>query len=178
MKNIKMSLVAIACVVGMQSFAQGRPSLSIGAELGIPVGDLNLTQKIGIGGSAKFALPVATGTDLTLSAGYMSFSGDEYNAPGNLLIKRPALNFIPIKAGVRFKVQPASGFYLEPQLGYTSVNTPNSNTTASGGFTYAANAGYMFSKQVDLSARYEGVSLKNNVNFNFVGARLAYNFSL
>src|SRR5690349_2657626 len=100
MKNkIIASLIALTAVCCSQSFAQGRPSLNIGAELGIPVGDLNAGQKIGVGGSLKAAFPVFTGGDFTLSAGYISFSGDEYNGPGQTTIKAPALNFIPIKAG-------------------------------------------------------------------------------
>ncbi len=51
-------------------------------------------------------------------------------------------NFIPVKIGARYRFVPG-GFYFEPQLGYTSINSPGS-TKASGGFTYAANAGYMF----------------------------------
>lgn len=172
--KIKFSLVALLAFFGTQSFSQyARPSLSLGVELGIPTGDLNGTQKIGIGGSAKAAFPVASDLDLTVSAGYISFSGDEIGS-----FKYPALNFIPIKAGVRYRFAP-HGFYLEPQLGYTSINTPGSSTSGKGGFTYAANAGYFFTRNWDISARFEGVSKKGNQgNLAHVGLRLAYNFSL
>jgi len=165
-------LVALATIVVSGTYAQvGRPSLSIGAELGIPAGTLNNTQKIGIGGSAKAAFPVGPETDITVSAGYVSFSGVEIGS-----FKYPALNFIPLKAGVRYRFIPG-GFYLEPQLGYTSISAAN-NGGSTGGFTYAANAGYMINSQWDLSARYEAVSLKNDVLYPQVGVRLAYSFKL
>ena len=174
--KIALSLVALSAFFCSQTMAQGKPSLSIGAELGIPVGDLNNTQKIGVGGSLKAAFPLFDGGAFTLSGGYISFSGDEYNGPGNLIVKRPALNFIPIKAGLKYQFAPG-GFYMEPQLGYTAISTPNDNTSAKGGFTYAYNIGYMINNQFDISTRYEGVS-RNNSNLNHIGFRLAYNFSL
>lgn len=178
MKKIIFGSFALFCLMtATQTNAQskGRPTLGVGFEVGVPAGDLNATQKIGIGGTAKLALPVAAGTAITLTSGYISFSGDEYTIAG-ATIKRPAMNFIPIKVGVRYQFVP-NGFYLEPQLGYTSIGTSNSNTSATGGFTYAANAGFLINNQWDLSARYEAVSRKGN-NLPFLGFRLGYNFSL
>ncbi len=177
MKNkIVVSLVVLSVFVCTQTMAQGRPSLSVGAELGIPVGDLDKTQKIGVGGSLKAAFPIFEGGAFTLSGGYIAFSGDENTTSNGTIIKRPALNFIPIKAGLRYMLTPA-GFYMEPQLGYTSINTKSENTSATGGFTYAYNIGYMLNRQIDISTRYEGVSRKNS-NLNHIGFRLAYNFGL
>lgn len=174
--KLGLSLVVLSAFICSQASAQGRPSLSIGAELGIPTANLNATQKIGLGGSLKAAFPIFEGGAFTLSGGIINFSGDEYRGPGDLIVKRPALNFIPLKAGLKYMVSP-NGFYMEPQLGYTSINTPNDNTSAKGGFTYAYNLGYMLSPQVDLSTRFEGLS-RNGSNLNHVGVRLAYNFSL
>ncbi len=170
-KKMKFLLIAFAAMTTSYSYAQ-RPTLGLGFEVGVPAGDLNNTQKIGVGGSANVAFPVGGGTALTLSAGYLSYSGDEIGST-----KLPALNFIPFKAGVRHQFTPY-GFYLEPQLGYTSINTPNSNTKAHGGFTYAAKAGYMINSKVDASARYEAVSLKNDVLYPQLVFRLGYNFGL
>ncbi len=174
--NIRLALIGLFTFACSSAFAQGRPALSIGAELGIPVGDLNATQKIGLGGSLKAAFPVFEGGAFTISGGIIRFSGDEYRGPSDLIIKRPALNLIPIKAGLKYMVSP-SGFYMEPQLGYTVINNPGANTSASGGFTYAYNIGYMLSRQLDVAARYEGLS-RNGSNLNHIGFRLGYNFGL
>jgi hypothetical protein len=155
-----------------QSIAQvssaGRPSLSLGAEVGIPVGDLNKSQNTGFGGSLKGIFPLFEGGALTLSAGYIGFSKDERSIA-------PALNFIPLKAGLRYNLSPG-GVYLEPQLGYTSTSAKNSNIPNSGGFTYAAALGTMV-QALDLSVRYEGVS-RNGTTLPFIGVRGAYNFKL
>ncbi len=171
MKKIFLCISAAVLVFVVEATAQvGRTTFGVGFELGVPTGDLNKTQKIGVGGTGEFAYYVGKGTAVTLNAGYISFSGDQIGP-----VKLAALNFIPIKAGIRYTVAPS--LYLEPQLGYTSISTPNSNTSGSGGFTYAAKAGYMLTKSLDLSARYEGVSRKNS-NLNFLGFRLGYAFGL
>jgi len=174
MKKIRLFLLGLSSVLIMHSFAQTseipRPSLSIGVEGALPVGEFNDSHKFGIGGSAKFAFPVASNLDLTLGAGYMSYSGKEYFAG----IKRRTLNTIPIKAGVRLRA--ASGLYFEPQLGYTSFKSKGEDEGA-GAFTYAANIGYALSKGVDLGVRYEAFS-KDEITYPFIGARLAYSFSL
>lgn len=175
-KRFAVGLVVLSAFFCSQSMAQGKPSLSIGAELGIPVGDLNNTQKIGVGGSVKAAFPIFEGGAFTLSGGYIPFSGDEFTGTNGVIVKLPGYNFIPIKAGLRYMLTPG-GVYMEPQLGYTSINTTNKNTGAKGGFTYAYNLGYMINRQFDLSTRYEGVSRKNS-NLNHIGFRLAYNFGL
>jgi hypothetical protein len=174
-KSIKLSMLVGLAFTCAEAFSQGRPTLGIGAELGVPAGNLNATQKIGVGGSAKLAFPVGGGTAITISGGYISFSGDESRNAANVIFKNPAKNFIPIKAGVRYNVVP-NGIYLEPQLGYTSISTQNTNGST-GGFTYAANAGYIVNKVLDISARYEAVSI-NNFTLPHVGFRVAYNFAL
>ena len=173
-KIINVSMTAIAILLCSQSIGQvstaGRPSLSLGAEVGIPSGNLNTTQKLGLGGSLKALFPLFEGGALTVSAGYVSFSGDETGS-----FKYPALNFIPFKAGLRYNLTPG-GVYLEPQLGYTSIATQNSNTSATGGFTYAGNLGVLL-QALDLSVRYEAVS-RNGHTLPFLGLRGAYNFKL
>lgn len=175
-KIINVGLFAMATFICSQSIAQvssaGRPSLSIGAEVGMPTGDFNASHDIGLGGSLKALFPLFDGGALTLSGGYISFSGDEI---GNTGVKRQALNFLPFKAGLRYNLTPG-GVYLEPQLGYTSINTSNSNTSATGGFTYAANLGVML-QAIDLSVRYEGVS-RDGFTWPYLGLRAGYNFKL
>jgi hypothetical protein len=171
-KIINSTLVVLAIMICSQSVAQvtsaGRPSLSLGAEVGVPVGDLNTSQNTGLGGSLKAIFPLFQGGALTLSGGYLGFSRDESTI-------FPALNFMPFKAGLRYNLSPG-GVYLEPQLGYTSISSKNSNNSNTGGFTYAAALGTML-QAIDLSIRYEGVS-RNGTTLPFIGIRGAYNFRL
>lgn len=176
MKKIKLLIAFITLLAAGNLQAQRGvfgigPSFSIGVEAGIPVADLSTFNNLGIGGSAKLGVPLFDGGDVTLSAGYISFSGK--NAP---IGKYAALNLIPIKAGLRFKL--ANSVYGEPQLGYTSYKRSGASD-GSGAFTYAANLGFLLSRNFDLAARYENASKSSNgqnLNLSHIGLRLAYNF--
>jgi len=176
MKKFQFLLIASFLFTTAKTFAQESsipsPSLNIGVEAGLPVGDFADSHKLGLGGSLKALFPVAPDAAITLSAGYMSFSAKEYEF-GGVTAKGPAVNMIPIKAGFRYNFQ--TGLYFEPQLGYTNFKVKDGESA--GAFTYAANLGYLFNQKVDLSARYEAFS-KNDNTTSFVGLRLGYNFSL
>lgn len=169
MKKITF-LVVVAVMFGcMPSFSQvsiiPKPSLNIGVELASPVGDFSETNKLGVGGSLKLAVPVASDLALTGSVGYLSFTGKDQT-----IGKSPAVNMIPLKAGVRFRFP--GGLYFEPQLGYTNFKLKDA-ASSNGAFTYAANAGFLISK-LDVGARYEAYS-KNNNTTSFVGLRAGVN---
>ena len=178
MRTIKFLLVGLTVLVATNLFAQksdskkeaDKASVSVGVEVGLPIGDLKQTSSIGIGGSVKAAIPVFDGGAFTLSAGYMTFSGKTVDILGQSF-KFGSLGMIPIKAGLRFVI--SEGFYGEPQLGYTLY----SGSGNSGAFTYAANLGFMVNNSVDISARYEAAS-KNSSTISFIGARIAYSFGM
>jgi hypothetical protein len=166
-------ILALGTIVSFSASAQnkkttGGTSLSIGAEVALPTGDLNNTHKLGLGGSAKLAIPVVTNGDVTISAGYITFAGKDIGSG----IKFSNYNIIPVKAGFRYSFD--GGFYLEPQLGYSFVSFGGSSD---GAFTYAPNIGYMINRMVDISARYEAAS-KSGGTVSHIGFRIAYNFSL
>jgi len=190
-ETIQLFVMAAAVLAGNYTFAQstgtaskttasttdvvysGRPTLSIGANATKPVGDFDAISDFGFGGDIKLAIPVATSTDITLNAGYLYFSRDNNHAP-----QLKATELYPFKAGVRYRFKPR-GFYVEPQVGWTSANTPGAAENH-GGFTYAANLGYYLSNHFDLSARYEEIARNSDAGGNraFAGLRLAYNFKL
>jgi hypothetical protein len=167
-----VTLFATASTYAQKETRVGRPSISVGVDGALPLGDFKESHKFGIGGTVKGAVPVATGVDITLTTGYISFGGKTDSDWGEIY-KVPAVNMIPIKAGVRYTF--AAGPYFEPQIGYTLLSAKGMKST--GAFTYAANVGVMISPQVDLGVRYEAMS-KNSSTSSFLGARLAYNFSL
>jgi len=167
-----VTLFATAASYAQKETGVGRPSISVGVDGALPLGDFKEGYKFGIGGTVKGAVPVATGLDVTLTAGYLSFAGKSESYFGEVY-KNAALSLIPIKAGVRYRLD--AGPYFEPQLGYTIMSSKGFKST--GAFTYAANVGVMLSREVDLGVRYEAMS-KNSSTTSFLGARLAYNFSL
>ena len=122
------------------------------------------------GGSAKAAFNVVDNGFITVSAGYISFSGKDMGFG----IKMPAINIIPLKAGFRYNVG-ASGFYVEPQIGYSIAKAKGGDSD--GGFTWAPNVGYTIKNMIDLSARYESISMDGG-SISHLGFRVAYNFNL
>ena len=182
MKKFKIALLGMSLLLVVSSFAQsekkkssGGTTFSVGVEAGLPVGkDLSDSWSFGIGGSAKAAINVFDGGDVTISAGYITYTG-KTTTIGGVSYKNGALGTIPLKAGLRFKL--GESFYGEPQLGYTMAKV--SGATGNGnGFTYAAGFGYLASS-VDVSVRYEAWSKsENGATFSpsFIGLRVAYSF--
>lgn len=167
MKRILLTLAVLGSVV-CSSFAQsksdGGGKFSIGLEAGIPVGDASDFYNVVLGGSLKYAQPIATGTAFTISAGYSSFMGKTVGG-----IKYGSTGFIPVKAGIKYSF--AEAFYGEAQLG-ASFGTASGSKT---GFAYAPGIGYAFGGGVDLGVRYEGWSYSGGT-ISQVAARLAYSF--
>ncbi|MFD0764075.1 outer membrane beta-barrel protein [Mucilaginibacter lutimaris] len=171
MKKV-LFLLTVLCGISISSFAQSSSEsgkFSIGVEAGLPVGKVKDYSNFAIGGSLKYDHPIATGTFVTLSAGYNKFlSNDDAKTIDYKLYA------IPVKVGLRYFL--AENFYGEAQLGAAFVNESvggiSGNTTT---FAYSPGVGYNFGGGVDLGVRYEGWS-KSGTTVSQVAARLAYSF--
>lgn len=172
MKKMKLSIVAAGMFLTFSTFAQdvvkGRPSLQIGVNAGVPLGDFKETHKTGFGGDLKVLFPIFEGGFATLSGGLTSFPGKS-----ELGFKIPNLKVIPVKAGVQYRFP--GGFYFEPQLGYSRFSVKDED--GYGAFTYAANVGILVNKIIDLSAFYQGAS-KDGSTLDYFGAKAAINLGL
>ena len=162
---MKKVLLATLLFVGLAAttFAQDGGKFSVGVEAGVPVGSASNTHNFVIGGSLKYGLPIADGTDFTISAGYSSFQGKTVGS-----IKFPALGFVPVKAGIKYFL--ADSFYGEAQVG-AAFSTQSGGGTA---FAYSPGVGFKFSDVVDLGVRYEAWS--KNGTTGQVAARLGFSF--
>jgi hypothetical protein len=167
MKRILLTLAVLGGVV-CSSFAQsksdGGGKFSIGLEAGLPVGDASTYNSFVIGGSLKYAQPIASDLAFTISAGYSSFMGKTVGG-----VKFGSTGFVPVKAGIKYNF--AEAFYGEAQLG-ASFGTASGSKT---GFAYAPGIGYNFGGGVDLGVRYEGWSYSGGT-ISQIAARLAYSF--
>jgi len=174
MKKQLLTLLFVAGIVTC-SFAQSKPDslsatkggvkFSIGAEAGIPVGDISIGYNFVLGGSAKLEVPTSQSTYLTISAGYNAFFAKsilkEFGAPATS-------GFVPLKAGL--KAYASGNFFIEGQAGIAF-------STESGGghaFAWSPGIGYTFDKGFEVGARYEGWS--NGGTIGQISARLAYRF--
>lgn len=147
------------------TYAQtGNNQVSIGPEVDLPIGTFGDYYKLGFGGSVKGLFGVGTAGQVTLMAGYSSFTGKS-DAPGYDLSSYK-FNIIPILVGYR---QNFSGFYAEPQLGMAIYNTKVSGISESETrFTWAIGAGYAMSA-FDIGVRYQ-----SHTGSNLFALRIAY----
>jgi hypothetical protein len=170
MKKITLAIVAIA--IFSAAFAQKgddkRLHFSVGPEVGFATGDFNITHSVGFGATAQAEYNVGTGTDITFTAGYLSYAGRSAGSG----IKFKAAGILPLKAGVKYTL--VKSLYGAAQLGVGIFN--NNGGSA---FAYTPMVGYEFSTNsgnaVDASLKYDGYS-KSNLNWGAVGIRLAYIF--
>ena len=158
------------------SFAQkGKNQIGVAAEVGIPTGDVADVSKIGIGGSVKGLYGVGTAGQLTLTTGYIVFSGKD-EIKDLFEADKISNSIIPVLAGYRHNF---SGFYAEPQLGYSFLNSrvkggDFDGKESDGAFTWAAGLGYVFNK-FEVGARYQSMH-SDGESSAFIGIRVGYNF--
>lgn len=167
--------IGLCTIAAVKSNAQDAKtsgvSLSIGAELAIPTGDLSLVTPLGLGGSVKAVFPLSNVLGFTVSAGYQHYLKKNFFGE-----RIGGFHGIPLKGGIRVNID--KGFYIEPQAGYTSFgSSENPDAGYEGAFTYAGNVGYLINGKVDISIRYESAT-KGGSSLSHVGLRIAYNFKL
>ena len=156
---MKKLFLAFAAIVITAASVNAQAKFSIAGNLGVVT---DTYGKLAAGGDLQVDLPATTGLKITLSGGYESFS---YKTNSGVKFHS---SFIPLLAGAKFNL--STNLYGHAQLGY-SVSTASGGT---GAFTYAPSLGYMISKNLDLSAKYMGLS-RNGATSSAVVARLAYN---
>jgi len=174
MKRIYFQVLAIF-LFSVAGFAQkGNNAIGAGGDMGFPTGQFGDEFKPGVGMYAKGMLGVGKAGQVTFSSGYMAFKKREtwqgFSA---------TLNQIPLLLGYRHNF---NAFFVEPQLGYSIIGAKiitvedETFTESDGIFIGAANIGYVFNKQIEISARYQ-TGGKNGTNLGLFGIRLGYNFS-
>jgi hypothetical protein len=173
MKKLLLMIAVVLASTACLKAQDKRVALSIGAEGMVPVGDFNNTHKFGIGGSLQAEYKPAADIGLTVSLGYLSFSG---KSVGNLKYKNAS--FVPVMGGVKYYFSPK--VYAHGQLGvaFGASDIVGSLVHVNGKgslFAYSPGIGFQLSPQIDAEIKYLGLS-QNSYNLNSAGVRLAYNF--
>ncbi len=155
-----------------QTFAQ-RSEISVGPEVGIPIGSFRDEAKFGFGGTVKYVFAVDKTYGLTLQSGIVGYIARERMAvpyPGAPSIDYN-FNAIPIKLGGRYRYKCV---FAEPQIGLTYFSNQHllQNTST---LTYGINVGGYLSKHLTLEGNFERW---NRGGYNHIGLRLAYNFHI
>ena len=163
---MKKLLLIAALAVSSVSFAQDKGSskplsFSVGAELGMPIGDAaEVTSFVG-GVTAQLDYSVASQVSLTLNTGYGKFFGKDGG---------DGFGAIPFLAGVKYHFN--DQFYGSAQLGMTFTSSEGESNSS---FTYAPGIGYKASDKIDVLLKYTTIS-EQGFDLSAVGIRLAYNF--
>jgi hypothetical protein len=185
-KSIFTLLVFGLIVQTTNSFAQnGR--FSVGAELGLPMGDFSDVSSMGFGGSVRYEYPITDNIGLMGTVGYLTFSGKTVDGfdYGNT-------SMIPIQVGGKYYfTENQNGIYLALNLGVhsTSYDSPDititdpitgitvtepGGTISNTDVSYAPEVGYHL-PNVDIGLRYQMIATDPSTT-SYLGIRLAYVF--
>jgi hypothetical protein len=188
-KNFMKLTLAVAMVfISTGLFAQnGR--FSLGAEIGLPMGDFGDAASAGFGGSLRYEMPMGDNLALTATAGYLMFSGKDQEILG-VEIEGADWSMIPIQVGAKYYfMEQQEGFYAQVELGVhaMTVKTPSYSTTIFGipvtvpessasstELSYAPALGYHMAN-IDIGVRYQMIATEGS-STSYLGLRLAYVF--
>ena len=193
---MKKTLFSIALVLGLIGSASKSEAhdgrLSIGAELGIPMGDFADFNGIGIGGTIRYEAPVGDNLGITGTAGYLSFSGKDFTVAG-FTFKGESTYLIPVQAGAKYYFdQQQEGLYGHVMVGVHMYKTTEATvdpvtfaiTTKDkmkAALSYAPEIGYHM-ENIDIGLRYQiysisaddGLGGTKTKSYSYLGLRLAY----
>jgi hypothetical protein len=180
MKKIYATIVSVMLVMGLS--AQDN-QVSIGADIGLPIGDFGDAASLLIGPSAGFELPVGDNLGVTVQVGYsIAMLKDDVSD----IIANWSL--IPAQAGLKYYFSESqAGAYGHAQIGIhaSSVKTEDidlgplgtieGETTSNTDLSWAIGAGYMLEK-FDIGLRYNTItSSEDGVDASsYIGLRIAY----
>ncbi|MBZ9630141.1 hypothetical protein LB465_05060 [Salegentibacter sp. LM13S] len=143
-------LVLIFCFMLMgATVMHAQSGLRVGANIGLPVGDIEEASNFQAGADLAYMVGVADMLYVGPKIGYTRFFMDEDNF-GGFEVDDPA--FLPISASGRVSL--ARGFFFGTDLGY-AVGLNDGND---GGFYYRPQVGYNFGI-IGIVGSYTGISV-------------------
>lgn len=170
MKKLFLLLMCISVVYvsngqsrARRATASSTPSaVSLGVELGVPVGENGKVYSMIIGGSLQYEAMPSSDLGITVSAGYLQYPVKSKYGGGSV-------GFVPLLGGVKYYFSPMA--YFHAQLG-AAVGTAKGQGTS---FAYTPGLGLKFSRNFDGELKYVGISNKGGTIDNVL-LRLAYTF--
>ena len=166
---LAFSIAAFTLAANAQT---GKNQIGVGADVGIPTGDFGDGVKTGFGGYVKGLFGIGEAGQITFTSGYSAFKAKESTSEF-----KATASIIPLLAGYRHNF---SGFYAEPQVGYSIYGAKIksegiSASSSEGAFSWAVGFGYVINN-VDFGARYQSMH-KDGESLAIVGIHVGYNFS-
>lgn len=163
MKMKSMLVVIALMMVTLATTAQtkSKVAFSIGGELGVATGNLNIPYSIGIGATAQLDYAMDENAAITFNSGIIEFIGKKIKGTNT---KYRSVAVIPFLGGVKYYF--TTNLYGAAQLG-ASVFTQNGSGAK---FTYSPGLGFKVNERVDALVKYTGYT---DLGGSF-GVRVAY----
>ena len=174
----KLLLAVMLFIISFAGYSQkGNNQIGVGADIGIPTGDLGTLANVGFGGYLKGLYGVGNAGQVTFTTGYSSFKvKDEFRVAAG--VDKLNYRIFPLLLGYRHNL---NGFYIEPQLGY-SVHSAKatlgsvSATESDGAFTWGGGIGAAVKSGFDFGVRYLSATKEGDA-ISWVSIHIGYNFS-
>ena len=163
MKNLLLAFVITATAFSANAQKNKNVKFSLGAELGVPTGNLNTRYSIAVGATVQADVKIDTDAALTFNTGVIEYVGKKIK---NTNFKYRSEALIPLLVGVKYYFTPM--VYGSGQLG-TSISTAQNGGST---FTYIPGVGFKFDEKLDLLVKYTGYSGDGGA----FGVRLGYTF--
>lgn len=172
MKKVLLTVFAVMTLTAMSFGQKNSFHLGIGAEVGVPTGDLKDAAKTGFGGSVKALYGVTESGYITAQFGLLSHKTSTDLT--NVLGQEGTWTVTPLLVGYRHNFK---GFFVEPQLGTSSYKLKvGGGSSSESAFTWALGAGYMM-KGFEAGLRYQSAT-KSGSTLSMIAFRVGYNFNL
>ena len=189
-KMFSFAVILLVAFAMNNTFAQGKNHLGIGVNLALPMGNFGDVAGVGIGGTASFEMEFTPNITGIGTAGYISFGGKDFTAPGYSYSY--GYSDIPILVGIKYYFTPGMPFYGIGQIGLHFFNANYSASSSIPGYTYSISGssgstsefglglgvGYEIpvtaSGAIDVSGMIHIVSS----SFTHIGIRAAYRFGI
>jgi len=195
-KIIMATAACIALTAGTTMAQNGR--FSVGAELGLPMGDFGDANGIGFGGTLRYEHPIGDKMGLGLGAGYLTFGAKDitisfgFGIP-DTTVKGNSFGAIPIQAFFKYYFsEQQEGFYAMANVGVVMGKSSGEGAESSTSLGWAPEIGYhlanldfglryqAFSQSVDYVSGYDAnfnpIYDSKSFTYSWIGARIAYVF--
>lgn len=193
---MKVTLYPLLCFVFFLMLASGAwaqvppdtARLSIGADIGVPGGDITTRYSAVLGISLRLDIPISRRSYITGEAGYNTF----YLGDGSVTTQQAILNdpvplmyTAPLKLGYKYFL--FGKFYLQGQAGTTFLVNKAANFATNGSpFTWSPGIGLVFMSKkhpktfIDSGVRYEVTNsfYNDQDKFSYWAFHFSYGFRL
>ena len=164
-----MNRILLLSAIALFSSMNAQTGFKLGANVGLPAGDISDVSSVSFGVDAAYLFPVSADFNVGVASGYNFWVGKDLDVPGFGTVEVSNFNTVPIALQGQYRFTPE--FSLSADLGYAFLFANGDNT---GGFYYAPKAAYHFGPS-EINLSYRGIT-KDGSTVGSVNLGYAYSF--